>query len=85
MNDTPTRERCAACQKISPVSFPVSNEIWEAVIHRQFENSILCLPCFISRADEKLVAWDRAIELFPVSLFTHLSRTGRLASDGGKG
>ncbi len=75
MNNTPTRERCAACQQISPVGFAVSNEIWEAVVHPQFVNSILCLLCFISRADEKLVPWDKAIKLYPVSLYTHLSQT----------
>ena len=73
MNNTPTRERCAACQDISPVSFAVPNEVWGAVVHPQFSNSILCLACFISRADEKLVAWDKVITLLPRSLATHLS------------
>lgn len=74
MNLTPTRERCAACQQISQVGFAVPDEVWEAVVHPQFINSILCLRCFVSRADEKLVPWDDDIELFPVSLHTHLSQ-----------
>lgn len=67
-----TRERCAACQRISPVGFHVPNEIWEAVVHPHFCNSILCLFCFASRADEKLIMWERDIKLFPVSLASHL-------------
>jgi hypothetical protein len=68
----PTRERCQACQQPSPVGFSVPDDVWEAVVHPSLRNSILCLPCFISRADEKLIAWDEQIELFPVSLAKHL-------------
>lgn len=64
----PTRERCAACQQPSIVSFKARDDIWHAVVHPQFVNSILCLACFASRADEKLIPWEEGIELFPVSL-----------------
>ena len=72
MMSVPTRERCAACQQISPVGFYVPNKVWTAVVHPFFQNSILCLRCFISRADEKLIAWDEVIKLYPVSLASHL-------------
>ena len=74
-NLTPVRERCAACQQISPVSFVVPNDMWHAVVHVSLANSILCLLCFISRADEKCVPWDKVIELSPTSLHTLMSET----------
>lgn len=72
MPNTPTRERCAACNHYSPVSFAVPNEVWEQSLHPQFQNSILCIMCFARMADEKLVPWEREIELFPKSFFTHV-------------
>ena len=72
-NMTPVRERCAACQQISPVSFAVPNEIWHAVVHISLVNSILCLMCFISRADEKCVPWDKDIKLYSTSRHTMLT------------
>lgn len=74
MNNTPTRERCAACENISPVSFAVPNEIWGAVVHPKFANSILCLSCFISRADEKMIHWDQSIEFYPYSMAALVKR-----------
>jgi hypothetical protein len=68
----PTRERCAACQQVSPIGFWVPNEMCATVVHPFFQNSILCLQCFISRADEKLIDWSAAIKLYPVSLAHHL-------------
>ena len=65
-----TREICAACQKISPVNFSVPNDIWKIVVHPSLQNDILCLMCFILRADEKLIEWDKDIQLFPISLAT---------------
>ena len=80
MNDTPTRQRCAACHQICSVGFWVPDEMWKAVIHPQFVNSPLCLACFVSRADEKVVAWDKVIELYPASLCSHLKRHHGLVS-----
>ena len=74
----PTRERCQACHQISPVGFHVPDTMWRAVVHPHFQNSILCLPCFISRADEKLIDWSAVITLYPVSLASHLQAAGVL-------
>ena len=68
----PTRERCAACQRVSPISFWVPNEMWRAVVHPSFQNSILCVQCFISRADEKLIDWSAEIKLYPMSMAAQL-------------
>ena len=76
-NSTPVRERCAACHHISPISFAVPDEVWNAVIHPQFVNSILCLSCFASRADEKMVRWCRDITFYPTSMATLVERQVR--------
>lgn len=78
--DACTRERCAACERPSPISFSVPNEVWEAVVHPYYRNAVLCVWCFISRADEKFIAWDEVIDLYPVSLRTVLNRRLRLAN-----
>ena len=67
-----TRERCGICHKISPVGFWVPNEVWEACVHPRHQNDVLCLSCFISMADEKLVRWDKHIQFYAVSLASHL-------------
>jgi hypothetical protein len=66
------REFCALCNRVSPVGFWVPNECWEAVVHWSRINDIHCLSCFIARADEKLIRWDREIKFYPVSLALHL-------------
>lgn len=67
-----TRERCQVCHKVSPVGFFVPHETWRRAVPRNWQNSVLCLTCFISFADERLLRWDEEIEFYPVSLRTHL-------------
>lgn len=67
-----TRERCGLCHKISPVGFSVSDDLWKWAVPEQYRDTILCLGCFISFADERMLPWDLNIRLFPVSLHTHL-------------
>lgn len=71
----PTRERCLMCQRISSVGFHVPDEVWRACVHPSRQNDVLCLCCFISMADEKLVPWDKHIAFYPVSLRSHLENT----------
>ena len=68
----PMRESCRMCWRISAVSFAVPNDIWREAIHPFHHNSIVCLDCFIRRADEKLLPWDKSIQFFPTSMRTHL-------------
>jgi hypothetical protein len=70
----PTRERCQACQQVSPIGFWVPDEMWRLVVHPYFQNSVICVQCFISRADEKIIDWSAEIKLFPVSLAQHLRK-----------
>lgn len=68
----PTRERCQMCHRYSPIGFHVPDWLWQLAVHPHWQNSILCLGCFIQGADEKLLRWDRHITFYPVSLASHL-------------
>jgi len=67
-----SRELCRACFRTNPVGFHVPDAVWRRVVPPQLQGEVLCLDCFAHLADEKLIAWDLDIELFPVSLATHL-------------
>jgi hypothetical protein len=67
-----TRECCKACNRISAVGFWVPNKVWLASVPKHLQNGILCVSCFVTHADERLVPWDAEIQFYPVSLRTHL-------------
>lgn len=71
MPDATHREICSLCHRVNRVGFHVPNNVWQAVVHKSNQNSIVCLECFSHRADEKYIEWDKDIQLFPVSLYTH--------------
>lgn len=81
-SDLTTRERCAMCHRYSPVGFHVPNEIWRASVHPHYSESILCIMCFAHGADERGVAWETGITLYPVSFATH--QAGKQARQVGK-
>lgn len=74
----PHREICGLCHRVSPVGFWVPNDVWTSVVHISQREVIHCLSCFIERADEKLVEWDKEIKFFPVSVRSHLELTAAL-------
>jgi len=67
-----SREICKLCYHVNSVGFHVPDEVWEATLPEALWEQIVCLPCFIRLADEKSILWDSEIQLFPVSLATHL-------------
>jgi hypothetical protein len=67
-----SREICKLCYQVNRIGFHVPDHIWQLVVPDGARQSVICLPCFTRLADEKLIPWDRQIELFPVSLATHL-------------
>jgi hypothetical protein len=79
------REFCGLCHRMSSIGFWVPDECWAAVVHASRINDIHCLPCFIARADEQLIPWDREIKLFPVSLSAHLTATSLRTATTGTG
>lgn len=84
----PMRETCQMCHAINTIGFHVPNAVWFEVIHPYYHNATICVNCFIRRADEKMVEWDRVIELYPVSKMTHLKAVGLVTQNaklsGGK-
>jgi len=76
---TPTRERCGVCHKVSPVSFHVPNDVWLRVVPSYFRETPICILCFASFGDERLIAWEDEITCYPVSLRTHLEKVRGIA------
>lgn len=74
----PTRSRCGVCHKVSPVEFSVPNSFWKIAVPDYFRNAVVCLQCFISFADERLLAWDEVIKFYPKSLRTHIHEVRKL-------
>lgn len=68
----PMRGWCAMCNQPIRVSFWVPDEIWYEAIHPSLNNSTICLNCFVIRADEKLLAWDKDIKFYPMSMYEQM-------------
>ncbi len=69
-----SREICKICYHVNPVGFSVPDGIWQAVVPEGFRDKVVCFTCFARLGDERCVEWDREIELFPVSMATHLGK-----------
>ena len=68
----PSREICKLCWKVNAVGYRVPDAVWASVVPEAARHSVVCLACFVRLADEAAVAWDQAIDFYPVSLVTHL-------------
>lgn len=66
----PTREYCNRCSHISAIGF--YSPLWEEVAGQCWESSTLCIQCFAVLGDERGIVWEDGLELFPLSLVTHL-------------
>lgn len=71
-----TRERCGICHKVSAVGFHVPDYVWHIAVPGYFRETVMCVACFVSFADERMIAWDKRIDFYPVSLRTHLDGIG---------
>ena len=69
-----SREICKLCFRANPVGFYVPDEIWKDTIPPEHQADVVCLWCFARLADEKLIPWDRKIQLYPISMYTHLNQ-----------
>lgn len=70
--DTPTRMFCQICGRVHKIDFWVPDKIWDAAIHPRYKDTHICLNCFMERADERLIPWDKEIELMPCSMATQI-------------
>ena len=66
-----TREMCKMCHKENPVGFTVPYSVWKEVVPESLIDSVVCITCFTSLGDKKMVKWDVDIKFYPVSLVTH--------------
>ncbi len=67
-----SREICKLCFRVNPVGFVVPDETWIAVTPPEYRSKVVCISCFAHLADEKLIPWDNQIQLYPVSMRTHI-------------
>lgn len=73
---TPAREICKACWRPNAVGFVVPDDVWQQVVPEALAERVLCVACFASFADERLIDWARDIEFWPVSVRTWLDLEG---------
>lgn len=66
----PTRMYCDICGKLHKIDFSVPDEIWDACIHPRYKKAKVCLNCFMERADEQFLEWDKDIRFSPCSAVT---------------
>ncbi len=67
-----SREICKICYHVNPIGFIVPDDIWQQIVPQWSQNTVICLSCFTRLGDEKQIQWDKDIEFFPISLYTHL-------------
>lgn len=79
-HDHSSREVCKLCFEVNAIGFSVPDRVWLQVVPEHVRTRVVCLRCFVRLADEKLVPWDREIELFPVSLASHIGAVEHLSS-----
>ena len=68
----PTRMFCQICGKIHKIDFAVPDEIWDACMDPKLKLARVCINCFMERADERLLPWDKDIKLMPCSMHTQI-------------
>ena len=73
-----SREICKLCYHVNAVGFSVPDDVWAAVVPEHVRDNVVCLACFTRLGDEKLIAWDQEIELWPVSMATHARGLGEV-------
>jgi len=67
-----SREICKICHRVNRVGFWVPPSVWIAVVPKEFSGCVVCLDCFTSLADERVVQWSDDIEFYPVSFVTFI-------------
>jgi hypothetical protein len=68
----PTRPRCACCDAVIVVDIGVDDELWCAVMREKFGPGYVCVNCFASRADEKLIDWAPHVKLTAISFVAQM-------------
>lgn len=69
----PTRARCACCGGVIVADIAMPDDLWCAVMRDKFGPGYVCLNCFASRADEKLIDWAPHVTVHLVSLVQQIA------------
>lgn len=83
-NTIPTRMFCQICGHLHKVDFWVPNKIWDEAVHPRYKSTHICLDCFMERADERLLPWDKEIKLWPCSMATQIEIQNNLINANGE-
>jgi hypothetical protein len=57
------RQKCSVCRCEDKFNFHVPDEIWRKIVPGEFQNKVVCLPCFDEFAREKNADYSEAIEV----------------------
>jgi hypothetical protein len=57
------RQTCRVCHCSDKFDFHVADELWERVVPRRFQKSVVCLDCFDDLACEKKIDYSAAIDV----------------------
>ena len=58
------RQRCQVCRCEDKFNFNVSDELWREIVPLEFQNKVVCLPCFDELAREKNKEYAHSIACF---------------------
>lgn len=57
------RQRCHVCRCEDKFNFNVSDQLWREIVPLQFQNKVVCLPCFDELARQKNKDYADCIEV----------------------
>lgn len=66
-----TRQRCGVCHQVAAVNFKVPDDLWLRAVPSYFRQTPMCISCFASFADERMLTWCADITFYPKSLAAH--------------
>jgi len=57
-------QKCKVCGQSDGFSFDVPDEIWDAVVPKQFQGRVVCLRCFDRFAAQRGVSYRNVLRLW---------------------
>jgi hypothetical protein len=57
------RQRCRVCKCEDKFNFYVPDEVWREIVPPEYQNKVVCLPCFDEFARKQNVDYSRSIEV----------------------
>jgi hypothetical protein len=57
------RQRCRVCKCEDKFNFYVVDEVWREVVPAEYQNKVVCLPCFDEFARKQNVDYSESIEV----------------------